>query len=139
MIPDEDLPRLLRGALSLLFLSPYEGFGIPALEAMAAGIPAVVSNTASLPEVVGDAGIVVDPEATDAIVDILINLEDNSRLREDYGQKGRQRATQYTWSQCVDRLMNAFKQLHNSIKNENVLCSQKQRHNIPNLAVDVVL
>ncbi|MBW4498164.1 MAG: glycosyltransferase family 4 protein [Scytonema hyalinum WJT4-NPBG1] len=110
MVSDEDLPRLLRGASSLLFLSPYEGFGMPALEAMAAGVPAVVSNKGSLPEVVGDAGIVVDPEATDVIVDILINLDNNSRLREDYGQKGHKHATQYTWSQCVDRLMNAFKQ-----------------------------
>jgi glycosyltransferase involved in cell wall biosynthesis len=110
MVSDEDLPRLLRGASSLLFLSPYEGFGMPALEAMAAGVPAVVSNKGSLPEVVGDAGIVVDPEATDVIVDILINLDNNSRLREDYGQKGHKHARQYTWSQCVDRLMNAFKQ-----------------------------
>lgn len=110
MVPDEELTRLLRGASSLLFLSPYEGFGIPALEAMAAGVPAVVSNCASLPEVVGDAGIVVNPESTDEIVDILINLENNSSFRQEYIQRGKIHAAKYTWSRCFERLITAFKQ-----------------------------
>lgn len=110
MVSDEDLPQLLRGASSLLFLSLYEGFGIPALEAMAVGIPAIVANRASLPEVVGDAGIVVEPEATEAIVDILINFENNTHLAEDYGQRGRKHAAQYTWSRCVDRVIGALEQ-----------------------------
>ncbi|WP_375471067.1 glycosyltransferase family 4 protein, partial [uncultured Nostoc sp.] len=101
MVPDEDLPRLLRQASSLLFLSLYEGFGMPALEAMAVGIPAIVSNRASLPEVVGDAGIVVNPEETNAIVEILINLEENPRLAEEYVERGRKHAAQYTWLRCV--------------------------------------
>ncbi|MFM8008082.1 MAG: glycosyltransferase, partial [Dolichospermum sp.] len=62
IVPDHDLPRLMRCASSLLFLSHYEGFGIPAIEAMATGTPPIVSNRASLPEVVGTAGIVVEPE-----------------------------------------------------------------------------
>ena len=110
IVADEDLPRLLRGALSLLFLSLYEGFGIPALEAMAAGIPAVVSNQAALPEVVGEAGIVVEPDATYDIVDVLIDLDNHPRLREHYIQRGQKHASQYTWSRCVERLITAFKQ-----------------------------
>ncbi|MBE9033801.1 glycosyltransferase [aff. Roholtiella sp. LEGE 12411] len=109
MVSDEDLPRLLRGASSFLFLSPYEGFGIPALEAMAANVPAIVSNKASLPEVVGDAGIVINPEATDAIVDVLIELENNLQFREKYIQLGQKHAAQYTWSRCIDDLISAFK------------------------------
>lgn len=110
MVADEELPRLLRGASSLLFLSPYEGFGIPALEAMAAGIPAVVSNCASLPEVVGNAGIVVNPETTDEIVDILINLQKNSSFRQEYVQRGQIHAAKYTWSQCVEQVTSSLKQ-----------------------------
>jgi glycosyltransferase involved in cell wall biosynthesis len=108
MLADVELPSLLRCASSLLFLSPYEGFGIPALEAMAVGIPAVVADRASLPEVVGEAGIIVDPTAKDAIVDILVDLENLPQLRADYIQRGYHHAAKYTWSNCVDRLTTAF-------------------------------
>ena len=60
-VPDEDLPAIYRGALLLVLPSLIEGFGLPALEAMACGTPVVASNTTALPEVVGDGGILVDP------------------------------------------------------------------------------
>lgn len=107
-VTDNDLPRVMRCASSLLFLSHYEGFGIPCLEAMAAGTPVVASNRGSLPEVVGTAGIVVEPEDTAAIVDILIQLQENSQLRQDYSQRGKEHAKQYTWSRCVDLVQKAF-------------------------------
>jgi len=103
-VDDGDVPRLLRGALALLFLSPYEGFGLPAAEAMAAGTPAVVSNRASLPEVVGDAGVVVEPSATEGIVEYVCALSDNRTLREQKADAGRERAQRYRWQRCVDRL-----------------------------------
>lgn len=108
VVPDNHLPRLMRCASSLLFLSHYEGFGIPAIEAMATGTPPIVSNRASLPEVVGTAGIVVKPEDTAAIVDTLIQLQENSQLRQDYSQRGKEHAKQYTWSRCVDLVQKAF-------------------------------
>jgi glycosyltransferase involved in cell wall biosynthesis len=108
MVSDAELPALLRGASSLLFLSPYEGFGIPALEAMAAGIPTVVADRASLPEVVGDAGIVVDPTVAEPIVDILHDLDRLPQLRAEYIQRGAERAATYTWASCVQRLVDTF-------------------------------
>lgn len=107
-VPDDDMPRLMRGALALLFLSRYEGFGLPAAEAMAAGTPAVVSDVASLPEVVGEAGIVVDPNATDHIVDNLQSLRRDRKMQDRYAAAGRQRAQTYSWGRCVDRLLTTF-------------------------------
>ena len=60
-IEDKHMPAAYSGALCLVFPTLYEGFGLPALEAMACGSPVIVSNTTALPEVVGDAGLLVDP------------------------------------------------------------------------------
>lgn len=110
LVEEESLPHLVRGACSLLFLTPYEGFGIPALEAMAAAIPVMVSNRASLPEVVGDAGFIVEPTETEKIVDILTNLANDNSLWETYSQIGRDRASVYTWDKCVHTVLNTLKE-----------------------------
>ena len=107
-VDDADVPRLMRASLALIFLSLYEGFGLPAAEAMAAGVPAIVSNAASLPEVVGGAGIVVDPNDTHAIVERITVLEKDSALRQHYITAGQKRAEYFTWDRCVDRLVDAF-------------------------------
>jgi glycosyltransferase involved in cell wall biosynthesis len=110
MVSDLELPRLIRCASSLLFLSPYEGFGIPAVEAMAAGVPAVVANRASLPEIVGTAGIIVEPTMAEAIADILVDLDQMPQLRAEYIQRGHRHVTRYTWDGCVNRLITAFEE-----------------------------
>ncbi|WP_103019793.1 glycosyltransferase family 4 protein [Salinibacter altiplanensis] len=110
-VEDEDVPRLMRGALALLFLSRYEGFGLPAAEAMAAGTPAIVSGAASLPEVVGDAGMVVAPEETEAIAEQVRTLRHDSSLRRRHIEAGRKRAQRYTWDRCVNRLVDAFQNI----------------------------
>jgi glycosyltransferase involved in cell wall biosynthesis len=108
MVADDQLPGLLKQSLALLFLSLYEGFGIPPLEAMAVGTPAIVSNRASLPEVVGDAGIVVDPDEPAAIADICTSLCANESLRTAYVTKGRSHAAQRTWDRTADIVFTAL-------------------------------
>ena len=88
--------------------SLHDSGGWVCLEAMAAGIPAVVADRASLPEIVSDAGIVVDPTQTAAIVEMLIDLDRLPHLREDYIQRGYRHVATYTWASCVDRLITAF-------------------------------
>ena len=77
---------------------------------MAAGVPAVVSHCASLPEVVGDAGSVVDPSHTGAIVEVLENLLNDNQLRQSYIDRGYQHVSHYTWENCVNKVIQAFEQ-----------------------------
>lgn len=108
MIDDDSLITYLLKSQALLFLSPYEGFGIPALEAMAAQVPVVAANRASLPEIVGDAGLLVNPENADEVVHQILSLLYDSDLRKVLIQKGLNRARGFTWDRCVDNLCNAF-------------------------------
>jgi glycosyltransferase involved in cell wall biosynthesis len=108
VIDDSQLPKFVRMASALLFLSLYEGFGIPMLEAMAVGTPAVVANKGAIPDVGGSAAIVVEPENAAAIADILINLDRDTQMHFQYEQLGRERANEFTWDRCVDRLVDAF-------------------------------
>jgi glycosyltransferase involved in cell wall biosynthesis len=108
---DHAIADALRGSTALLFLSPYEGFGIPAVEAMAAGSPAIVADAASLPEIVGDAGLVVNPDEPKAVVDILVRLMDDCVWRNEWVAKGRARAAEFTWDRCVDKLVATLREV----------------------------
>ena len=108
MQPDEVMPGYARNAVALLFLSIYEGFGIPAVEAMAAGTPAVVANLTALPEVVGDGGIVVDPTNIEGVVATLEQLHADPGYRAGWAARGRARAAGFTWDACVRRLLGVF-------------------------------
>jgi glycosyltransferase involved in cell wall biosynthesis len=100
-VQDDDLPSLLCGSLGLAFPSLYEGFGLPALEAMACGVPVLTSSTSSLPEVVGEAGLLVDPLDVDAIAGGLARLADEPDLRRLLGERGLARAASFTWERSA--------------------------------------
>lgn len=90
------LVSLIRGARAAVFPSLYEGFGLPALEAMLLGTPVICSNTSSLPEVTGDAAIAVDPYDTAAITRAIRAVDADADLRADYTARGRKQAELYT-------------------------------------------
>ncbi|HET6172427.1 MAG TPA: glycosyltransferase family 1 protein [Gaiellales bacterium] len=100
-VEDEELPALYSGARALLFPSLYEGFGIPALEAMAAGTPVIASNTTGLAETVGDAGITVDPRSAEDVSQALGRLLDDDALRERLVAAGQVRAAEFTWARAA--------------------------------------
>jgi glycosyltransferase involved in cell wall biosynthesis len=106
-----DIAIVMSGALSFIFPSLYEGFGMPPLEAMACGIPVIVSNTSSLPEVVGDAGIQVDPKSKEDLYKWMEELIINDELRNNLIQKGLVRAKEFTWEKAAIKTLEVYKQL----------------------------
>ncbi len=100
-VADEHLPALYAGADLFVFPSLYEGFGLPALEAMACSTPVVTSNTSSLPEVVGDAAVMVDPLDVEGLAEAMRQVLTDSDLREDLRAKGLERASQFTWERTA--------------------------------------
>jgi glycosyltransferase involved in cell wall biosynthesis len=103
-LPRNLLMRLVRGAKAVAFPSLYEGFGLPALEAMMLGTPVLTSNNSSLPEVVGDAALKVDPYDVRAIAEGLRQLDHDADLRARLAQAGREQAGKFSMEVYQDRL-----------------------------------
>jgi glycosyltransferase involved in cell wall biosynthesis len=102
------LVSLIRGAKSVFFPSLYEGFGLPALEAMLLGTPVMTSNTASMPEVVGDAAIQVDPYDVGAMVQAIRALDTDADLRGRLSLAGPRRAAEFSEERYQARLRDAY-------------------------------
>ncbi len=102
------LVSLIRGAKGALFPSLYEGFGLPALEAMLLGTPVICSNTSSLPEVAGEAALMVDPYDTTAICDAIRKLDADADLREELVAQGLKQASKYTAEKYRARLAQVY-------------------------------
>ena len=110
-VPDKYLPYLYKGADLMVYLSSYEGFGLPILEAMASECPVLSSNRSSLPEVVGDAGILVDPFNIEEVANKMHKLLTNEILRERFINKGLIRAKQFSWKDVAKRLIKIYNHL----------------------------
>lgn len=101
-VADEDLPALYAGALAFVFPTLYEGFGLPALEAMACGTPVITSNTTSLPEVAGDAALLVDPADADELCAAISTIVSDASLRDELRRKGLMRASEFSWQRNAE-------------------------------------
>lgn len=103
-IAEADKPSVYRLARAFGFLTYFEGFGMPALEAMAAGVPVLASNRASVPEVVGEAGLVVDPDDRPGVVAGLERILTDESLRDRMIAAGARRAELFTWEESVRKM-----------------------------------
>jgi len=100
-VKDEYLPTLYSGALLFAYLSIYEGFGLPPLEAMSCGTPVVTSNADAISEVVADAAMRIDPHDVEAIACGIRHVLEDSVLRENLRRKGLERARRFTWERTA--------------------------------------
>ncbi len=101
-VEDEVLPELMRASSALLFPSLAEGFGLPALEAMAAGIPVAASNSSSLPEVCGDAAIFFDPQNVEDIALKMVDIVEE-KTRAQIIAKGARRVAEFSWDNTAQK------------------------------------
>jgi glycosyltransferase involved in cell wall biosynthesis len=109
-VPETALVLLYQGATALVIPSLWEGFGLPALEAMACGTPVVASNRGGLPEVIGDAGVLVDPTNVDALRVALYNLGVDLPLRAALRAAGLARARAFSWRHAAEATVGVYRE-----------------------------
>jgi|GEM_PF-2329754 len=110
-VDDDDLKCLYAGAVGFVFPSLYEGFGLPALEAMASRCPVIASDGSSLKEIVGDSGLLINPESDEEIAAAMQRLLSEPKLAEELRRRGEERAQKYTWRDVAENTVNALRRI----------------------------
>jgi glycosyltransferase involved in cell wall biosynthesis len=110
-VSDSDLLQLYNACDVFVFPSFYEGFGLPALEAMACGRAVACSNASALPEVVDSAAILFDPYRIDEMVRALKDLLLDAELRARMGRLGLQRAADFSWQKTANAILDVFREV----------------------------
>jgi len=113
-LSDEDLPLVLHGAELALYPSLAEGFGLPAVEAMASGVPLITSNCSSLPEVVEKAAVLVNPESVDEMVQAIRSLLGDQGRRAQLIEQGLARARDLSWERTASQVLDLYRELASS-------------------------
>lgn len=107
-VSDEDLNDLMGAAQANVYVSTFEGFGIPIIEAFQSGVPVITSNTTSMPEIAGDAAVIIDPFSVSSITDAMVSIAKDEGLRKELIQKGQERAKNFTWQRTADLLWDSI-------------------------------
>jgi glycosyltransferase involved in cell wall biosynthesis len=110
-IKENDLPKIYNLASLFIYISIYEGFGLPVLEAMQSGIPVITSNCSSLPEVVEQAGIQTDPYDVNEIALEIARVIQDEEIRSDLIAKGLKQAAKFSWESTASKTYEVYKGL----------------------------
>ena len=106
-VSDTMLHELTSSARVSCYISIYEGFGLPVLEAMQSGTPIITSNVSSMPEVAGDAGLLVDPLDTQDILTAISSVLTNDSQMHTMIEKGLEQAKKFSWDRCANSIIDA--------------------------------
>ncbi len=128
-VSDDELVYLLNGATLFLFLSLYEGFGLPVAEAMACGLPVVASNVSSIPEICADAGILVDPENPKEIAKEIESLITQPSKLKELGEKSIEQAKNFNFETVAKKCIGIYESLHKETLNIHSTQNKKSQQN----------
>ena len=107
-IPEDDLQLLYKNARCFIFISIYEGFGIPILEAMACGTPIITSNISAMPEVAGEAALTVNPYNVDEIAEVMHQLTCDSNMSQRLVDTGLKRVKNFSWNNAAEKTLELY-------------------------------
>jgi len=110
-VDEEDKVALYQGATAFLYPSRREGFGLPALEALACGVPVIGSDASSIPEIVGDAGVLVSPDDPRAMAGALIAVVTEPPLREALSERAIKQAAKFSWDKTARETVEAYESI----------------------------
>ncbi|WKT00459.1 glycosyltransferase family 4 protein [Gallibacterium salpingitidis] len=108
-LSDEDVKAIYASAKIFAYVSLYEGFGLPIIEAMASGTPVITSNYGAMAEVAGDAAVLVNTTSTEEISTAILDLINNDTLCSHLSTLGLKRANYFRWEKTVDQLLSILK------------------------------
>jgi glycosyltransferase involved in cell wall biosynthesis len=103
-LDSQNLNDVISSALAMTYVSNFEGFGIPILEAFGCETPLITSNITSMPEIAGDAALLIDPASPQSIADAMVLIATDENLRQELIAKGRKRKELFSWQKSADLL-----------------------------------
>ncbi len=107
----EKLCQIVGSALALTYVSYFEGFGIPIVEAFYCDVPVITSNVTSMPEIAGDAALLVDPFSIDSIAEAMKKINFEKKLRKNLILKGQKRRQEFSWQKSADKLWKSIEKV----------------------------
>lgn len=103
-VEPEELGLVVASAYAMVYVSLFEGFGIPIIEAMSCDVPVITSKISSMPEAAGDAALLVDPTSTNDIASAMETISTNIKLYDTLVQRGRLQVQKFTWQLSANKL-----------------------------------
>ncbi|MEO7176901.1 MAG: glycosyltransferase family 1 protein [Saprospiraceae bacterium] len=113
-VEEAQLPLIVASANAIVYMSLYEGFGLPIIEAMQSGVPVITSKDTAMDEIAGDAALLADPQSAQSIADALVLVTSDSVLRKNLIDAGKERVMSFSWDHAADEVYLILMQLASS-------------------------